>query len=240
MSSADNKRHPAVRGGAWFVTGTDTEVGKTLVSASLLWALTQKGCRCVGMKPVASGCQSTSAGIRCNDAEVLLAHSSVSASYADVNPYGFEPAVAPHLAAHAVGQRIELDVIGAHFERLCGFADWLVVEGVGGWLVPLNDDCTVADLARLLGLPVLLVVGMRLGCLSHALMTAAAIEQAGLELAGWIANQIDAGMALFGENVATLKAHINAPLVGVIPHLGEPSPAIAAANLDLVELDSSR
>jgi len=240
VSSADNKRHPAVRGGAWFVTGTDTAVGKTLVSASLLWALAQRGCRCVGMKPVASGCRATAAGMRSGDAEILLAHSSVSASYTDVNPYGYEPAVAPHLAARAAGQRIELDVIRAHFEQLCGTADWLVVEGVGGWLVLLNDDRTVADLARLLGLPVLLVVGMRLGCLNHALMTATAIERTGLELAGWVANQIDAGMALFEENVATLKAHINAPLVGVVPHLSEATPAVAATHLDLVELCSSR
>ncbi len=240
MNSADNKQPAAVRGGAWFVTGTDTEVGKTLVSAGLLWALAQRGCRCVGMKPVASGCRATAAGMRCNDAEILLAHSSVSASYADVNPYGYEPAVAPHLAARAAGQPIELDVIRMHFERLRATADWLVVEGVGGWLVPLSDDSTVADLARLLGLPVLLVVGMRLGCLNHALMTATAIERAGLELAGWVANQIDAGMALFAENVATLKAHINAPLVGVVPHLAKATPAVAAANLDLARLGSSR
>lgn len=236
MSLPDNKRYPPVHGGAWFVTGTDTEVGKTLVSAGLLWALAQRGCGCVGMKPVASGCRATAAGMRCSDAEILLAHSSVSASYADVNPYGYEPAVAPHLAARAAGQRIELDVIRVHFERLRATADWLVVEGVGGWLVPLNDDSTVADLARLLSLPVLLVVGMRLGCLNHALMTAAAIERAGLEFAGWVANQIDPGMALFRENVATLEAHINAPLVGVIPHLAEVTPAVVAANLDLVGL----
>ena len=240
MNLADSKRHPAVRGGGLFVTGTDTEVGKTLVSASLLWALAQTGRRCVGMKPVASGCRATAAGMRCNDADVLLAHSSVSASYADVNPYGYEPAVAPHLAARAAGQTIELDVIHRHFERLCATADWLVVEGVGGWLVPLSDDTTVANLAQLLGLPVLLVVGMRLGCLNHALMTATAIERTDLELAGWVANQIDAGMALFGENVATLKARIDAPLVGVVPHLADITPRVAAANLDLAKLRSFR
>lgn len=238
MNSANDKQHPAVRGGAWFVTGTDTEVGKTLVSASLLWALAQTGRRCVGMKPVASGCRATAAGMRCNDAEILLAHSSVSASYADINPYSYEAAVAPHLAARAAGQLIELDVIRAHFERLCAVADWLVVEGIGGWLVPLNDDNTVADLARLLGLPVLLVVGMRLGCLNHALMTAAAIEHAGLELAGWAANRIDPTMEFLEENVATLNMRIKAPLLGVIPHLADATPRAAAASLDLVRLTS--
>lgn len=239
MSPAHDKRHPTVRGGGWFITGTDTGVGKTLVSASLLRVLAQSGRRCVGMKPVASGCKAAAAGLRCDDAEILLAHSSVSASYADVSPYRYEPAVAPHLAARAAGQPILLNSIRLHFERLCAVADWLVVEGVGGWLVPLSDDSTVADLARLLGLPVLLVVGMRLGCLNHALMTAAAIERAGLELAGWVANQIDAGMAMFDENVETLKMRVSAPLVGVIPRLAEPTPGVAASNLDLERLATS-
>lgn len=240
MSSADNKHHPLVRGGAWFVTGTDTGVGKTLVSAGLLWALAQTGRRCIGMKPVASGCRETVAGLRCNDAEILLAHSSVSASYADVNPYRFEPAIAPHLAARAISQPIELGVIRMHFERLCATADCLVVEGVGGWQVPLNDDSTLADLACLLGLPVLLVVGMRLGCLNHALLTAAAIERTGLELAGWVANRIDPAMALFDENVETLKLRINAPLLGVVPHLPQATPAVAAISLELEQLTSKR
>jgi dethiobiotin synthetase len=240
VSSADNKRHPLVRGGAWFVTGTDTEVGKTLISASLLWALAQTGRRCIGMKPVASGCRETAAGTRCSDAEILLAHSSVSASYADVNPYRFEAAVAPHLAARAISQPIKLDVIRMHFERLCAAADWLLVEGVGGWLVPLNDDSTVSDLARLLGLPVLLVVGMRLGCLNYALLTAAAIERTGLELAGWVANQIDPTMALFDENVETLKMRINAPFLGAVPHLPRATPGAAAISLNLEPLTSRR
>lgn len=238
MNAAHSKRHPKVRGGAWFVTGTDTGVGKTLVSASLLWALAKTGRRCVGMKPVASGCRTTAAGMRCSDAEILLAHSSVSVSYADVNPYRYEPAVAPHLAARAAGQTIELDIIRMHFERLCATADWLVVEGVGGWLVPLNGRSTVADLARLLGLPVLLVVGMRLGCLNHALITAAAIEHAGLELAGWVTNHIDPTMELLDENVEALKVRIGAPLLGVVPHLAEVTPAAAAISLDLAQLAS--
>ena len=214
MNAAPSKRHPKVRGGAWFVTGTDTEVGKTLVSASLLWALAKTGRRCVGMKPVACGCRTTAGGMRCSDAEILLAHSSVSASYADVNPYRYEPAVAPHLAARAAGQTI------------------------GGWLVPLNDHSTVADLARLLGLPVLLVVGMRLGCLNHALVTAEAIERAGLELAGWVANHIDPTMELLDENVEALKVRIGAPLLGVVPYLAEVTPAAAAISLDLAQLTS--
>ena len=159
------------------------------------------------MKPVASGCSNTADGLRNDDAERLQASSSVEIDYQDVNPYAFEPAVAPHLAAHAVGVTIDLDKIHTHYQRLCAKADWVVVEGVGGWLVPLNDEATIADLARILGLPIILVVAIRLGCLNHALLTVEAIKQAGLPLAGWIANRLADHGELVKENIAPLDAH---------------------------------
>lgn len=221
----------------WFVTGTDTEVGKTLVAVSLLHALTARGYRCVGMKPVASGCTPGATGLhRSRDAEALLAHSSVPAEYVDVNPYSFVPAVAPHLAAAAAGQAISLDKVQAHYERLCDAAEWVVVEGVGGWAVPLADDASIADLARALGLPVILVVGMRLGCLNHALLTGDAIERDGLVMAGWVANQIEPEMPLFEENVHALERRLAAPLLGVVPHLSVPHPSAVTAYLDVALL----
>lgn len=232
-----SQEHARKTSRGWFVTGTDTEVGKTLVAGSLLHALTARGYRCVGMKPVASGCAPGSAGRhRSHDADTLLAHGSVPADYADVNPYDFVPAVAPHLAAAAAGRAISLGKVQAHYERLCNAADWVVVEGIGGWFVPLSDDTTVADLARLLCLPVLLVVGMRLGCLNHALLTVDAIERGGLVLAGWVANQIAPEMALFEENVYTLKRRLVPPLLGVVPHLNVPDAAAVTAYLDVARL----
>ena len=220
--------------GGWFVTGTDTEIGKTCVSAGLLAGLAQAGLTCVGMKPVASGCSNTADGLRNDDAERLQASSSVEIDYQDVNPYAFEPAVAPHLAAHAVGVTIDLDKIHTHYQRLCAKADWVVVEGVGGWLVPLNDEATIADLARILGLPIILVVAIRLGCLNHALLTVEAIKQAGLPLAGWIANRLADHGEWVKENIATLKTRIDAPLLGDLPYLLEdPAPSKVATYLQL-------
>ncbi|MDX1487120.1 MAG: dethiobiotin synthase, partial [Acidiferrobacterales bacterium] len=211
--------------------------GKTLVAASLLHTLTSRGYRCVGMKPVASGCTPAATGLhRSRDAEALLAHSSVQAEYVDVNPYSFVPAVAPHLAAAAAGQAISLGKVQAHYERLCDAADWVVVEGVGGWFVPLSDNTTVADLARVLKLPVVLVVGMRVGCLNHALLTGDAIDRDGRMVAGWVANQIESEMSLFEKNVEALQKRLAAPLLGVVPHLSAPDPSAISAYLDMGRL----
>ncbi len=204
--------------GGWFVTGTDTGVGKTSVALALLTALERKGRKAVGMKPIASGCRKTAAGLRCDDAERLQAASSVTAEYVDINPYAFADPVAPHLAATAEGIVIRIEKIQTHFDRLQRLAPWVVVEGAGGWRVPLNDAHTMADLAKVLNLPVVLVVGIRLGCLNHALLTAAAIQADGVRLAGWVANQIESGLALFEENVATLRVRFDAPLLGVFPY----------------------
>jgi len=205
--------------GGWFIAGTDTGVGKTRVAQILLTALAAQGQRAIGMKPVASGCRQTPNGLRNEDAESLLASSGVTADYIDVNPYAFEPAVAPHLAAQAAGLEIRVEAILDHFERLRRLAPWVVVEGVGGWLAPLGPRLTMAEVAQSLRLPVILVVGLRLGCLNHALLTTEAIRHRGLILAGWVANQIDPHMAMAEENVSTLRDRIEAPMLASFPYL---------------------
>ena len=203
--------------GGWFITGTDTGVGKTRIARMLLEALARIGEPAVGMKPVASGCRETVAGLRSEDAEELLAASGVPAEYPYVNPYAFAPACAPHLAARESGVEIQQDKILECFRRLGQKAPWVVVEGVGGWMVPLGDCLTMADVARALHLPAILVVGMRLGCLNHALLTAAAIRREGVPLAGWIANQIESDMTRVDENISTLADHIDAPMLAAFP-----------------------
>ncbi len=202
----------------WFITGTDTGVGKTRVARLLLDSLARAGQRAVGMKPVASGCFATETGLRSEDAQALLAASGVAADYADVNPYALAPACAPHLAARESGVDIRLDVILDRFQRLQQQAPWVVVEGVGGWMVPLGARLTLADVAHALQLPVILVVGLRLGCLNHALLTVAAIRRQAVPLAGWVANQIDPGMTRAKENVDALNDRIDAPLLATFPY----------------------
>lgn len=203
----------------WFIAGTDTGVGKTYVAQGLLGALARDGRRALGMKPVASGCQpDPTGGLRSDDAQALISMASVEASYHDVNPYAFEPAIAPHVAAELAGVEIRLGHIRDCFSRLCGIAEYIVVEGAGGWLTPISKTQTMADVAQTCGLPIILVVGMRLGCLNHALLTQAAIAQYGLPLAGWVANHIDPTMERFDENVETLRQRIRAPLLAVMPH----------------------
>lgn len=201
----------------FFITGTDTGVGKTLVAAGLLRVIAATGLRAVGMKPVASGASQTTTGLRNADALALQAASSTSPSYEDVNPYVFSPAIAPHLAAAEAGVTIELSRILTAYQRLCAEADVVVVEGVGGWQVPLTDGLQLPDLARALGLPVILVVGLRLGCLNHAQLSARAIREDGLIIAGWVANAIDPDFERRTGNLATLKRAMHAPLLGEIP-----------------------
>jgi dethiobiotin synthetase len=205
-----------VRGGI-FIAGTDTGVGKTLVAATLLAALNAAGCRAVGMKPVASGCEQTPDGLRNDDAERLIAHSAGPLDYDLVNPYALAEPIAPHLAAADAETQIRLDPILAAFAALSTNADCVVVEGVGGWAVPLSPTLMQADLVRALNLPVILVVGLRLGCINHALLSARAIVDDGCALIGWIGNGIDPTMARVGENVAALRARLPAPCLGVLP-----------------------
>ena len=217
----------------YFVTGTDTGVGKTLVSAALIHILAERHQRVVGMKPVASGCRQTEQGLRNDDAEILLAASTVEAKYSDVNPYAFDPAIAPHLAAKEAGIKIELQTLLDHFETLQGSADAVVVEGVGGWMVPLGHIITTEHMAKAFDLPVILVVGMRLGCLNHALLSAQAITTAGLHLAGWVANIVDPNMERVNDNLHTLEKRLNVPYLGAIPRLNKPDYLEAATQLSL-------
>jgi dethiobiotin synthetase len=197
-----------------FVTGTDTGIGKTHASVALLRAHRAHGRRASGMKPVASGCRATPAGLRNEDAEALIAASDPAPAYALCNPFAFEPPIAPHIAAREANIEVSLRPIGDAFREIASRTDRVVVEGVGGWLVPLSDQLMQADLVRALGLPVVLVVGLRLGCINHTLLTARAIEADGCTLAGWIANRIDPAMAFADENLATLRARLAMPLLG--------------------------
>lgn len=215
---------------SYFITGTDTGVGKTLVACALLRAFAGKGLRVAGFKPVAAGCDADG---RNDDARALQAASSVPLNYELVNPYCFAQAIAPHIAASFSGERIEFARILAAYRELAAQADEVIVEGAGGFLVPLNDRQGGAELARELNLPVILVVGMRLGCLNHALLTVEAIAARGLVLAGWVANVLDAQMPALQDNVAALRERITAPLLGTVPCLAEPDACIAAQQMDL-------
>ena len=208
---------------AYFITGTDTGVGKTLVSCALLHAFAAQGKTVVGMKPVAAGCEPTPHGLACEDVTSLVAASNVSAPQHLINPYAFQPPIAPHIAAAQAGITIELDSVCAAYAALRALAEVVIVDGVGGWRVPLSSHEDTADLARQLGLPVILVVGMRLGCLSHALLTAQAIEASGLKLAGWVANCIDPLMLAFDDTLCALQVRLAAPLLGVVPYISQPA-----------------
>jgi len=202
----------------WFITGTDTGVGKTLVGCALLHALAARGARVAGMKPVASGCQPGPDGLRSDDALALhaAANAIVPTDYTDINPYAFEAATAPHLAAEAGGIEIHVDKIRTHYARLAGGADHVVVEGIGGWLVPTSSTQTMADVVRDLGLPVIMVVGLRLGALNHAFLTAEAIVRHGCRLAAWVANATEKHAP--EGYVESLRARLNAPLLGIVPY----------------------
>ena len=210
-----------------FITGTDTGVGKTRIAAGLTRALRSAGVRALAMKPVASGSDWRDGRWRNADADALIAAAASAAPrYEDVNPYALELPVAPELAAAAAGVTVSLDRIRGHFHALAAEAEFVIVEGVGGWAVPLAPDLMQADLVRYLDLPVLLVVGMRLGCQNHALLSARAIREDGLRLAGWIANRIDPDMALLEENLGVLSARIGAPPLALMPYEpGEPDGA---------------
>lgn len=196
----------------FFIAGTDTDVGKTHVTAGLLAAARHLGLSTLGIKPLASGCSPTAEGLRNSDALALIAQSSLKLAYSKVNPFAFEPAVAPHIAAENIG--IELSaksLLQACATALAQPVDLCLIEGAGGWYVPLSAAETLADFARRLQVPVILVVGMRLGCISHALLSYEAIQRDGLQCAGWIANTIDPDMPYLEENIHTLKQHIPAP-----------------------------
>lgn len=218
----------------FFVTGTDTGAGKTLVASALLRAFAHSGLRAVGMKPVATGCRAQAHDRANEDVAALLAASNVHAAIDLVNPYCFEPAIAPHLAAQQAGCSISLAHIRDCYLALAGLADRVVVEGAGGLLVPLGPREDWGDLVKLLDLPVVLVVGMRLGCLNHALLTAEAIRSRGLPFAGWVANRIDPAMPYFEDNVETLRRKLPAPLIGIMPFAPDDAQAFAAMNTGMM------
>ncbi len=197
----------------FFIAGTDTGVGKTLVCCALLQSFVASGKKTAGMKPVAAGCENG----KWMDVELLVASSNVVVAREQINPYALVPPLAPHIAAAQANIEIDLTVIRQAYVELSNHAEVVIVEGVGGFLVPLNDRQDGADLAKVLGLPVILVVGMRLGCLNHALLTEKAIQVAGLYLSGWVANCIDPNMAALEENIHTLKQRLGCPLLGVLP-----------------------
>lgn len=201
-----------------FVTGTDTGVGKTQVSCALMRQLIAEGYRVVGMKPVASGAQYDDGKLVNEDALHLMATANVDVPYEWVNPYCFEAAIAPHLAAQRAGIQITLEAIHRAYQQLATIADVVVVEGVGGWAVPINATQTMADVAVMLSLPVIMVVGMRLGCLNHAQLTAQSILASTLPFAGWIANTLDPMMPALQENMDTLKEVLQIPLIGMLDY----------------------
>lgn len=204
-----------------FVTGTDTGVGKTRMAAALCAAFVVAGRRVAGMKPVASGCDWTPEGLRNADALALHQAMNVRASYDEVNPYAFAPAIAPHIAAAEAHRTIDFELLDRCYERLCLQSEVTIVEGAGGWLAPLDQRRTFADLAARWQLDIILVVGMRLGCLNHALLTVESIHRRGRKLAGWIANGIDPGFERPEENLRTLRDAIAAPCLGSFPYAPE-------------------
>jgi len=215
-----------------YITGTDTGIGKTFVTAGLLTALNRQGFRAIGMKPVATGSVCTPNGLKNNDALQLIAHSHYQLDYSLINPYVFEEAVAPHIAAAQAGITIELNPIKNAFEILHADADAIVVEGVGGWAVPFSSTLMQADLVNSLGLPVILVVGLRLGCINHALLTAQGIAADKCRLLGWIGNAIDPDFDRSEENLATLKTRLGVPCLGVVPLIPNGLPAHADSFLE--------
>ncbi|XQA75724.1 dethiobiotin synthase [Xanthomonas sacchari] len=216
---------------AFYVTGTDTGIGKTIASTALLHALRARGQRAVGMKPVASGCAREADGWRNEDALALQDASAPRPAYDDLNPYALPLPLAPELAAADAGVQLELAPIAAAFARLRAQADVVVVEGVGGWAAPLSATLDQADLARALRLPVVLVVGLRLGCLNHARLSAAAIAADGLQCIGWIGNEIDPAMERIDDNMAMLRARLPMPCWGRLPYRPQPQAEQLAAQL---------
>jgi len=204
----------------FFVTGTDTEVGKTLVSGALIVKLREQQINAIGFKPVVAGTYKDTSGITLNeDLETLRIASNLSHSKLSLCPYVLDKPAAPHLVAAQQGLKLEMSMMTAAFQNIQNHADCIVVEGAGGFLTPLNQDDDLGGFAKKIDLPIILVVGMKLGCLNHALLTYEAIKARNLQIAGWIANALEEEMPLLQENLQTLQARINAPFLGLIPSL---------------------
>ena len=216
----------------FFIAGTDTDVGKTLVAAGLLVAAKNHGLTTAALKPVAAGCEKTDSGLRNADALLLQSVITQPFVYEQINPIALQSAIAPHIAAQQEKRVLSADRIVGFCRGSLNQADFTLVEGAGGWRVPLNPRETLADVAKLLQLPVILVVGVRLGCINHALLTVEAIRNDGLPLAGWVANCIDVNMPVLEENIRSLAERIPAPCLGVVPWLETAAPEAVACALD--------
>lgn len=215
-----------------FIAGTDTDVGKTFISKAILQRAEKLGLASAAYKPVSAGCELTDDGLRNEDALILQRHSTLNLAYDAVNPIAFADPVAPHLAAQKLAQAIDIETINTGYQNLLGTAaDFILVEGAGGWRLPLGQGRFLSDFVKQQRIPVVLVVGMKLGCLNHALLTVEAIERDGVELVGWIANQIDPKMACFQQNIEALTDLITAPNLGIVPFVEDD-------NIDVSELIS--
>lgn len=202
----------------YFITGTDTDVGKTVVSLCLIQHFKSLENRVACMKPISAGCYSTEDGLRNEDAVRLQQASSPKLPYELINPYAYEPPIAPHIAAEKQGVVIDKQHIKSCYQKIAAQSDLVIIEGAGGWLVPVSDRETMADIAAELQLPVILVVGLRLGCLNHALLTTSSIEHMGLHFTGWIANHLDPDMLNQQDNIESLQRRITAPLLGTVAY----------------------
>ncbi|WP_020584228.1 dethiobiotin synthase [Endozoicomonas elysicola] len=224
-------------GKTYFVTGTDTDAGKTVVTCGLLEAARSEKLTTLALKPVSAGCHKSEDGLRNDDALSLMEAMTLSLPYEQVNPVAFEPPIAPHIAAEEAGVRMTLDRLTGYCRgALMNKHDLALIEGAGGWRVPLNSREMITGLARELNTPVILVVGMKLGCISHALLTVEAILRDGVKLAGWVANQMDPEMDRYDENLQALKSSIPAPCLGVVPFLKDVNAGKVAKYLDISTL----
>jgi dethiobiotin synthetase len=221
----------------YFIAGTDTDAGKTLISQALLELAKTQGLSCYALKPVAAGCEKTSQGLQNDDALKLMDAASVKLSYQQVNPIALEQAIAPHVAAKKEQRSIDLQrIVGFCRGAMMNRADFVLIEGAGGWRVPLNSRETMAQIPKALSLPVILVVGVKLGCINHALLTIEAMQRDGVQISGWVANQVDPNMSASDESIETLRLAIKAPLLGVVPYLECADPKEAATYLQLPEI----
>ena len=222
---------------SYFITGTSTGVGKTRVASGILAGVSRLGFSTVGFKPVAAGCERTIDGLQNDDAQTLLSQTSLPLSYEQINPIALEPAIAPHIAAKELGQRLSADRLAGFYRGLMtNNPDFCVVEGAGGWRVPINNQENFSDFAKLIKLPVILVVGIDLGCINHAILTAEAIRKDNLVLAGWVANQIVPVMNRYKENVSTLQHWIASPMIAELAYNQNASPDETADQLDIKSL----
>ncbi len=227
----------------YFVTGTDTDSGKTFVSSAILAAVSKRFAASdlikttAGFKPIASGCDKTAQGLRNSDALSLMKNSTKKLAYQTVNPISFEPAIAPHIAARQLGFELSSKVVKQHLnQQMLTAADFCLVEGAGGWHLPLNNHECLSEVVSELKIPVILVVGMKLGCLNHALLTQETIKRDGLKIAGWVANAVDENMAARDENLESLKVIMKAPFLGFVPYLQQAAATDAAEYLDITAL----